>query len=276
LLDLRHLGKKFRCPGCHLWWRTNTNGHLEETSRPEGVPATDEGPKSGIWKPLPSDAKSSPTSATETAATATAKAETTPETPKLPEELTPERAPAKPTQAKPNGTAPRRRQESSLRYAGMWLAAFSKTRSALLLAVLVLVLFTVAVPFLFPSLFPSELRSRGQKVAQAWLAKDTEQIKAFTEPTLSENVPRWMEVTPPPELNVEPGKAAVTVSVERNDGSTAEILIQIKGTKTNGTPANYVFRHRWANHNGTWYLQPDIPAASNAPPGGAKKGSKGR
>jgi tetratricopeptide (TPR) repeat protein len=278
LLDLRHLGKKFRCPGCHLWWRTNASGHLEETARPEGAPATvDDGPKSGVWKPLPAaDFKPSPKSSADSPATVAPKAETTPETPKVAAETTPERAPSKSTQPKPNGTAPRRRRESSLRLAGMWLVAFSKTRGALWVALLGLVLFMAAVPFFFPSLFPSELRSRGQKVVQAWLAKDAEQIKNFTEPTLSENVPRWMEATPPPELNEEQGKAAVTVSVERNDGSTAEVLIQIKGMKANGTPANYVFRHRWANHGGTWFLQPDIPAATTAPVGGgAKKGSKG-
>jgi tetratricopeptide (TPR) repeat protein len=283
LLDLQHLGKKFRCPGCHLWWRTNAAGNLEETSRPEDVaPAADDAPKSGIWKPLPTtDSKSSPRSVAAGPANTTANADTTPETPKLPEDPTAERTPAKPTPAKPtpakpNGTAPRRRQESSLRFAALWLAAFSRTRAALWVALVVLVLFAAAMPFLSPSLFPSELRSRGQKVAQAWLAKDTEQLKTFADPTLAESVPRWLETTPPPELNEELGKAAVTVSVERNDGSTAEILLQIKGTKPNGTPAYFVFRHRWANHNGTWYLQLDIPAVSIAPAGGAKKGDKKR
>jgi hypothetical protein len=153
----------------------------------------------------------------------------------------------------------------------LWLAAFAQTRAALWTVTGCFVLFGFAVPFLFPSLFPSELRTRGQKVAQAWLARDVEQIRSFVDPAQVENIPRWLETTPPPELNGDQGNADVSVNVERNDGDSAEILIQIKSVKANGTPAFYVFRHRWVLRKDTWYFQPDIPAAGT---GGTGRGGK--
>jgi hypothetical protein len=166
---------------------------------------------------------------------------------------------------------PRRQKVSGLRYAGQWLVAFSKTRAALWTGIAGILLFGFAIPFLFPSLFPSELRTRGQKVAQAWLARDAEQLRSFTDPTQVEHIPRWLEATPPPDLNEDQGKAEVSVNVERNDGDSAEILIQIKAAKANGTPSYFVYRHRWVLRKDTWYLQPDIPAAGT---GGTGKGGK--
>ncbi len=284
LLDVRHLGKKFRCPGCHLWWRTNAGGNLELTTPPRQDPASAEGPKSGIWKPpsSPKDTgpksgvwKPTPTKPTkstpentaaahaETMLSTTAPAKSAPDTATLPS--------GKPTStaSKSAPTVPRRQKVSGLRYARLWIGEFIKTRAALWATIGVILLFGFAIPFLFPSLFPSELRSRGMKVAQAWLAKDAEQIRSFVEPTQVENIPRWLEATPPPDLNEDQGKAEVSVNVERNDGDTAEVLIQIKGAKANGAPAYYVFRHRWVLRKDTWYLQPDIP-----PPGTGKGGKK--
>jgi hypothetical protein len=160
-----------------------------------------------------------------------------------------------------------RREETGLRYARLWLAAFAQTKAGVLTAVVAVVLIVGLIPFVFPSLFPSELRSRGQKVAEAWLSRDVEKIRLFAEPTLAENIPRWLEATPPPDLNQQNGKANISVAVERNDGNSAEVLIQIKATKANGTPAYYVFRHRWIQRRGTWFLQPDLPAGGLAATG---------
>jgi tetratricopeptide (TPR) repeat protein len=299
LLDMRHLGKKFRCPGCHSWWRTSASGNLEETNKPEedahsfadagsksGVwkpvapnSSSEASSKSGVWKPIASKPSKSPAeSSTSVPATAASAAEamiatSTPAKNSADTTLL-VRPSAKPTPstAKSGGKAQRRRKESGLRFAGLWLVTFAKTKAGRWTAIVGLVVSIVLIPFLLPSLFPSELRSRGQKVAQAWLNRDAEQIKSFADPTLAENVPRWLEATPPPDLNEEHGKAVVSVAVERNDGDTAEVLIQIKGAKANGAPAYYVFRHRWLLRKGTWYLQPDLPAAGTG--GAAVTGKK--
>jgi hypothetical protein len=47
--------------------------------------------------------------------------------------------------------------------------------------------------------------------------------------------------------------------VHRNDGATAEVVIQIKAKKANGTPAFFVYRHRWVSRQGVWYVQPNLP-----------------
>ena len=155
---------------------------------------------------------------------------------------------------------PRRRQVGGLRYAALWIGAVLGTKSGRWAAVLGIALTFFGIPFLFPSLFPSDLKSRGQKFAQAWIARDAEQMRSFADPTLVENMPRWMEANPPPELNQDQQKADVSVAVVRNDGDTAELLIQIKGLKNNGSTAYYTYRPRWIQRNGTWYLQPDLPA----------------
>jgi tetratricopeptide (TPR) repeat protein len=272
LLDMRHLGKKFRCPGCHLWWRTGIGGDLEETTAPDDVvrASPEEGPKSGIWKPLATPAKPEKPGgavATSAAPAATLTEPALPSTKKDPEPESPAAKPGKSgtaqerTSAKPT----RRRKESSLRYASQWVGAAVRTWTARGVALCCLLISLLFIPYLFPSLFPSELRARGQEVAKAWLAKDSEKLKSFADPTLVENVPRWLEVAPPPDLNEGRGGANVTVTVDRKADDKAEVLIQIKSAKPDGTPAFYVFRHRWAQRKGTWYLQPEIPPTSTAP-----------
>ncbi len=223
LLDFRNLGKKFRCPECNVWWRTGVTGDLEEAADP-----SEETPS-----PAPPAGKA---------------AVGVPTAPKPVKAVKPA-----PTKGK------RRQEESSLGHSVMWLATVARTKTARWMLVGCVLVFVVLIPVLFPSLFPSELRSRGQKVAQAWLAKDAEQIKTFAEPAQAGSVPRWLELNPPPDLTGQPQKPVVNVTVERNDGKTAEVLIQVKAMKANGTPAYYTYRHRWVSRGGIWYVQPAIP-----------------
>jgi hypothetical protein len=144
-----------------------------------------------------------------------------------------------------------------LAFAGQWLGTAVGTttgRVALFAGVVGLV---VLLPFLFPSWFPSTLRSRGQKAAYAWLAKDAAKLKEFAEPSVAEMVPRWLEENPPPDLSGQKPPATVTVGVERNDGRSAEILIQIK-TRKDDRPTFLIYRHRWVSRNGTWYIRPTL------------------
>jgi predicted RNA-binding Zn-ribbon protein involved in translation (DUF1610 family) len=289
LLDMRHLGKKFRCPGCQFWWRTNASGNLEETTKPEHTPdagprsgvcrpspdsAADMGPKSGIWKPATSKPVGSLAENTASALSEAMLSGTTAATSSAP--ASPSHPAVKLMPVKSAGKAPRRRKESSLQYAGLWIATVSRTKPGRVLAILIVLLALFSIPFLFPSLFASELRSRAQKVAAAWLARDVEQLRPFVDPTLVESIPRWLETTPPPELTEDQGRADMMVSVERNDGDTAEVLIQIKAAKHNGTSAYYVFRHRWVLRKDTWYVQPDLPPAGVNGSGAVGKGGKSR
>jgi len=120
------------------------------------------------------------------------------------------------------------------------------------------------IPAVFPSLFPSKLRTRAQIVGDAWLARDAEQIRSYTEPSLADNVPIWLESNPLPELNGQGTKPVVDVSVRRNDGRSAEVMIQITGTRPNGAQAQYIYLHRWVSRDGAWYVQPGVRASTTA------------
>jgi len=238
LLDVRHLSKKFCCPTCHLWWRTNASGHLEKTTKPEDDPYSPHRPvgvdsKSEIWKPVVSKPAKDPTESSTVGQAAVAAgamlAVATP--PKNPADTASPTFPSAkfpPPITEGVGTGLWERKESSLHYAGRWIVAFTQTKEGRWTAIVgVVFLIGSMLSFLFPSLFASELHSRGQKVAEAWLSRDVEQIKPFTDPRLVENVARWLEATPPPDLKEKHGKPVVSVAVERNDGESAEVLIQI-------------------------------------------------
>jgi tetratricopeptide (TPR) repeat protein len=232
LLDVRNLHKMFRCPGCHSWWRTGLDGTLSKVPAPgiEVEVTSDTGRSKHRIPVVP-----------ETAAARAAKADRPPE------------PPPKTAKPAPKLTTPR---EGRLSYARQWVATVAKTRSgrwAMAAGVLVLL---VLVPVAFPSLFPSQLQKRGQKASQAWLARDVEQIKQYVEPSQVEYVERWLKEEPPPELAGQ--QPRVDVAVQRNDGQTAEVVIQIRATKDNGAPAYYVFRQHWVSRGGVWYVQPTL------------------
>src|SRR5262249_12274176 len=92
----------------------------------------------------------------------------------------------------------RRRREGPLRYAALSVATAARShpgRWALAASVLALLGLT---PLLFPSFFASELKTRGEKVAHAWLARDVEQVKQFVNPSEVGKVDRWLKEEPPP------------------------------------------------------------------------------
>src|SRR5262249_59105261 len=99
----------------------------------------------------------------------------------------------------------------------------------------------------FPSLFPSQLKTRGEKAARAWLAKDVEQVKQFVDPPEAEKTERWLKENPPPNLAGQEPAPTVSVTVESNDGRNAVVVIQIKAKNKNGVPTHFVFRHRWVS-----------------------------
>jgi hypothetical protein len=56
----------------------------------------------------------------------------------------------------------------------------------------------------------------------------------------------------------------VDVAVQRNDGKTAEVIVQVRATKENGTPAYFVFRQHWVSRDGVWYVQPTLRHRASA------------
>jgi hypothetical protein len=120
-----------------------------------------------------------------------------------------------------------------------------------------------------PTYFPTELKIRGEKVAQAWLRKDYEELQRYLEPHHEDVLAPWLEKNEPPGL--EGQQPAVDVAVERLDGRAADVLVQVKATDKDGLPARYVFRHRWVERDGTWFFRPTgvLPGALAAPSGKA-------
>src|SRR5262249_50053120 len=145
-----------------------------------------------------------------------------------------------PKRPKTAGQGPKRRdREGVLRYTGQWLAAAAATPggrwglTACAPAVLV-----VGGRLLY-SLIPTQLESRGQQPARAWRARDPEQIKKCGDPTQAEGVPRRLKQSPPRDLANQAGAPpGVRVSVQRNDGRTAALVIQVKAKKKDGTPGH--------------------------------------
>jgi hypothetical protein len=130
-----------------------------------------------------------------------------------------------------------------------------------------------------PSFRSSELRTRGEKVARAWLHKDFEEVQQFLEPNHDGALSLWLAKNAPPDI--EGQDPMVTVSVERLDSQTADVLVQVKADDKDGGPARYVFRHRWVEKDGTWYFRPlgilpatAAPAAGTVPAAKSKTGRK--
>ncbi|HKI36924.1 MAG TPA: tetratricopeptide repeat protein [Gemmataceae bacterium] len=241
LLDVRNLARIFRCPGCRTWWRTSLAGDLIKAPAPGiEVEVTSDTGRSKHRVPVVAESQGPQA----------AKAESTPDPPPKPAKA-----------AKSSKSVKPEPREGRLRFAGQWVAAAAKTRAGRWAMAGSVVVLLVLVPFVFPSLFPSQLRSRGQKASQAWLARDVEQIKQYVEPTQVEYVERWLKEDPPPNLDGQ--QPRVDVAVERNDGRSAEVVIQIRAKKDNGAPAYFVFRQRWISKGGVWYVQPNLrPHAS--------------
>jgi Tfp pilus assembly protein PilF len=161
LFDVRNLNRKFRCPGCSRWWRTDAAGVL--------VPAQ-AGSESNVAAAPASRPRmpSAPASATVTAAKTAEKTVPVDEFWGPPPGELPVPSPAKSSRpARKKKAAPAKvEREGQLETARLWLGAVAKTQmgrwSLAGTAIMLLVLFGGAVL----SLFPSELRSRGkQKVA---------------------------------------------------------------------------------------------------------------
>jgi hypothetical protein len=144
-----------------------------------------------------------------------------------------------------------------LHRAGEWIAAAAETGPGRLALGTMALAVVVLVGMGVYRLIPSALQSRGQKAARAWLAADIPQVQQFVQPAQAGAVEAWLRDNPPPKLD-GPKPPQLRVAVQRNDGRTAEVLIQIRAVKKDGTAAHFVFRHRWVSRDGTWYLQPAV------------------
>ena len=144
-----------------------------------------------------------------------------------------------------------------LSYAGNWIAAASATRGGrwLLGGVLLLVLASVGFA-VSPLLWPSQLKTRSQTMARAWLAKDVKQMEQFTEPGQEPYLASWLDNHPPPDLTGQEPAPEVRVSVQRNDGKSADVVIQIAAKDKKGQPAHYVYHHRWVDKGDGWFFHP--------------------
>ncbi len=120
----------------------------------------------------------------------------------------------------------------------------------------------VALVLFLPSLFPSQLKTRAEAVAKSWLAKDSEGIKQFTEENLVNRIDLWLKRNPPPDLSSGPAPT-ITVTVDRNDGRSAEVGIQIKKSNGKGPAKHYVFRHRWILKD-SWVFRPSVGSGGPA------------
>lgn len=126
--------------------------------------------------------------------------------------------PAKPARGSKSATPPTRPQrEGPLRHAGLWLRTAATTRAGRWgLAAGALAFLVFGIVFVL-SLLPSQLESRGEKVARAWLARDVGGLKKFVEPSQAEKVPRWLQerASPRPERAGEAPAGARGHSAQR-------------------------------------------------------------
>jgi tetratricopeptide (TPR) repeat protein len=241
LLDMRNLHKLFRCPGCSRWWRTDPGGRLTAVTDPDPSAVEVEawkntGERNKHRVPMPGG--------------------------------TPSNAPSR----KPGGPLPRktinagqRSREGVMEYAGQWLRAFAATRTGRwMVGGLVLLALTSASLAVSPLIWPGALKTRGQALARAWLADDIDQMEQLTDATEVAKLRSWLEHHPPPELRGQ--SPTVNVAVERNDGRTADVVVQITAKDKKGQPAHYVFHHRWLEKDGQWYFRPPEAKASPGPP----------
>jgi hypothetical protein len=256
LFDVRNLNRKFRCPGCSNWWRTDTAGVLvpaaPESETVETVAEVMNKPRAPATTPVPALAAANGAAKTLTPAELWG-----PPAAPLP---TPSRTKSSKSAPRAKAAPARTERESRLTLARLWLIAAAKSRAGRLALAGTGVVIVMLLGIAALSLFPSELRSRGQKAAQAWLAGDVEQIKQFVDTAQVSQVSGWLKQNPPPDVAGQQPAPSVHVAVQRNDGYSAEILIQIKAKKKDGTLGHYVYRQNWISRQGTWYLKPSIAA----------------
>lgn len=131
------------------------------------------------------------------------------------------------------------------------------TVTAVVAAVLLGVVVLGAI--LFRSFTSSPLESSGAAVARAWLAQDLPRIKEYTDPDRNGDLERWLELNPPPAF-VRPEQDSnplIDVTVERNDGKTADLAFRIGSSKVSGEPLFVVIYQRWMEKDGKWVFAPD-------------------
>jgi hypothetical protein len=123
-------------------------------------------------------------------------------------------------------------------------------------AVFLIVLFAGSA--VVSALNPSEVRVRGQSVAQAWINGDAATIEPFVEQRYQDEFKAWWHKNPAPkpEITDDYREPTVLVTVESNDGKYAKVLIRVKARAKDNSIKNYLFYHRWVNRGGTWYFQP--------------------
>jgi hypothetical protein len=106
------------------------------------------------------------------------------------------------------------------------------------------------------------LESRGAVLARAWLAQSLPAMQEFTDPRHAQDLEQWLGHNPPPAF-ARPDKAPnpiIDVSIERNDGQTADVALKIAPT-SEGDPVTFIIHQRWVEREGTWYFDPQAGRA---------------
>jgi hypothetical protein len=237
--DLNRLNKLIRCPGCNSVWRLEGVNGMVKVGTVDPDMEVEVQADTGGWVK-----QKVPAGAAETEADTT--------------------SPGAGKASKRSRLLPKK---PAGRKSRAWVSGFTVGARALLsnhhfLAAVGLAL-VVGVLWSLQALIPSQLKSRSREVARAWLARDTEGVKKFTEAPLAGKVDSWMKQNPPPDLSKGPAPL-VSVSVDRNDGRSAEVTIQIKKLDDKGSAKHYVYRQRWANRDDGWVFSPDVRTVSLA------------
>jgi hypothetical protein len=81
-------------------------------------------------------------------------------------------------------------------------------------------------------------------------------MERFTVPDEKPFLESWLENHPPPDLLGQEPSPKLHVSIERDDGKTADVVVQIAAKDKRGMAAHYVLRQRWVAQGGDWYFRP--------------------
>jgi hypothetical protein len=82
-------------------------------------------------------------------------------------------------------------------------------------------------------------------------------------PEAATDVERWLGRNPPPAF-ARPDKAPkpiIDVTVERNDGQTADVALRMGVRRDGADPLFFVIYQRWLAKDDTWFFDPRAGAA---------------
>ena len=106
---------------------------------------------------------------------------------------------------------------------------------------------------------PSDLPSRGEVWAKAWLSEDRFLLRRLTAPTHDRQLHPWLARHPPPKAgnaaSPEQAPPTIRVSVVKNKPSEAVVIVRITA-RVQKTPVE--LRLNWIERGETWYFVPSL------------------